>query len=112
MRSAGLQGVRRGKRFITTRADSGAVRAPDLLKRDFSAERPNELWLVDFTYVPTWSGMAFTAFVADACSRRIVGWRTADAMPIELPLDALELALWTREPSRQHTVLARCRGMW
>jgi len=67
MRSAGLQGVRRGKRFVTTRPDPGAVRAPDLLKREFSVERPNELWLVDFTYVPTWSGMAFTAFVADAC---------------------------------------------
>ena len=52
---------------------------------------------MDFTYVPTWSGMAFTAFVADAYSRRIVGWRTADAMPTELPLDALEMALWTRE---------------
>jgi putative transposase len=51
---------------------------------------------VDFTYVPTWSGMAFSAFVNDVCSRRIVGWRTANAMPTELPLDALEMALWTR----------------
>jgi putative transposase len=53
-------------------------------------------WLVDFTYVPTWSGMAFTAFVHDVFSRRIVGWRTAASMPTELPLDALEMALWTR----------------
>jgi putative transposase len=67
------------------------------VQRDFTAPAPNRLWLVDFTYVPTWSGMAFTAFVHDAFSRRIVGWRTASAMPTELPLDALEMALWTRQ---------------
>ena len=96
MRAAGLQGVRRGKRFITTKPDTAARRPPDLVNRDFTAERPNFLWLVDFTYVPTWAGMAFTAFVSDAYSRRIVGWRTAQSMPTELPLDALEMALWTR----------------
>ena len=64
------------------------------------ASRPNRLWVVDFTYVPTWSGMAFTAFVIDVFSRRIVGWRTATSMPTELPLDALEMALWTRD--RRH----------
>ncbi len=67
-----------------------------LVGRDFTAERPNLLWLVDFTYVPTWSGMAFTAFVTDVFSRRIVGWRTSSTMPTELPLDALDMALWTR----------------
>ena len=96
MRAAGLQGARRGKVFRTTRADASAARPPDLVKRDFTAARPNALWLVDFTYVATWSGMAFTAFVSDAYSRRIVGWRTATSMPTELPLDALEMALWTR----------------
>ncbi len=96
MRAADLQGARRGKRFVTTKPDSAAARPPDLVKRDFTAERPNLLGLVDFTYVPTWSGMAFTAFVSDAFSRRIVGWRTAASMPTELPLDALEMALWTR----------------
>ncbi len=96
MRAAGLQGARRGRKFVTTKQDPSAGRSPDLVKRDFSAERPNALWLVDFTYVPTWSGMAFTAFVSDAYSRRIVGWRTASSMPTELPLDALEMALWTR----------------
>ena len=102
MRGAGLQGVRRGRRPVTTTvSDPAASRAPDLVERDFSAEAPNRLWLVDFTYVPTWSGMAFTAFVSDACSRRIVGWRTADAMPTELPLDALEMALWTRQRAGQ-----------
>ena len=96
MRAAGLQGVRRGRSFVTTRPDPGAVRPPDLVKRDFTAARPNALWVVDFTYVPTWSGMAFTAFVSDVFSRRIVGWRTAASMPTELPLDALDMALWTR----------------
>jgi putative transposase len=96
MRQEGLQGARRGKTFRTTRPDSGATRPPDLVQRRFRASRPNELWVVDFTYVPTWSGMAFSAFVTDVFSRRIVGWRTANAMPTELPLDALEMALWTR----------------
>jgi putative transposase len=103
MRAAGLRGALRGRRPpTTTRPDPAAVRAPDLVERDFSAATPNQLWLVDFTYVPTWSGMAFTGFVADACSRRIVGWRTAASMPTELPLDALEMALWTRQRAGQH----------
>jgi len=101
MRGAGLRGVRRGKRFVTTRPDTAASRPPDLVNRDFSAVRPNALWLVDFTYVATWAGMAFTAFVADAFSHRIVGWRTASSMPTELPLDALEMALWTRSRAGQ-----------
>jgi putative transposase len=96
MRAAGLQGVRRGKRFVTTRRDDQAARPPDRVQRDFTAEAPNRLWIVDFTYVPTWAGMGFTAFVSDVFSRRIVGWRTATSMPTELPLDALEMALWTR----------------
>jgi len=96
MRAAGLHGVHRGKQFVTTKPDKAAVRPPDLVNRDFTADRPNALWVVDFTYVPTWSGMAFTAFVSDVFSRRIVGWRTAPSMPTELPLDALEMALWTR----------------
>ena len=94
--ATGLRGATRGKAFITTRSDPAAQRPPDLVKRDFSAERPNLLWLVDFTYVPTWSGMVFTAFVSDAYSRRIVGWRTATTMVTSMPLDALEMALWTR----------------
>ena len=97
MREQGLQGMRRGPRKVrTTTPDPCAHRPPDLVNRDFHAAAPNRLWVVDFTYVPTWSGMAFTAFVTDVCSRRIVGWRTASRMPTELPLDALEMALWTR----------------
>ena len=101
MKGAGLRGVRRDKKVITTRSDSSAPRPPDLVNRNFAAEAPNRLWIVDFTYVPTWSGMAFTAFVSDVFSRRIVGWRTATSMPTELPLDALEMALWTRARAGQ-----------
>jgi putative transposase len=96
MRANGLKGVRRGKGFVTTRPDEAATRPPDHVQRHFVASRPNELWVVDFTYVPTWSGFGFTAFVTDVYSRRIVGWRTASRMPTELPLDALEMALWVR----------------
>ncbi|MGY1642600.1 DDE-type integrase/transposase/recombinase [Geodermatophilus sp. SYSU D00703] len=73
----------------------------DLLQRNFTASAPNRSWLVDFTWVPTWSGMSFTAFVCDAFSRRIVGWRTASAMSTKLPLDALEVALRIRERAGQ-----------
>jgi putative transposase len=101
MRQQGLRGVRRGKQFVTTRPDNAATRPPDHVQRCFRADRPNELWVVDFTYVPTWSGMAFTAFVTDVFSRRIVGWRTMNRMPTDLPLDALEMALWVRERADQ-----------
>ncbi len=102
MRADGIRGVRRDKKIRTTRPDTSLViRPPDLVGRTFKASKPNELWVVDFTYVPTWSGMAFTAFVTDVCSRRIVGWRTASSMPTELPLDALEMAIWTRERAGQ-----------
>jgi len=94
----GLQGVSRGnKKVVTTVSDPKAARPPDLVDRDFTATAPNQLWVVDFTYVPTWAGTGYTAFVTDVFSRRIVGWRTAGVMPTSLPLDALEMALWTRE---------------
>lgn len=111
MRAAGLQGARRGRRFTTTKADLAAGRPPDLVGRDFSAPAPNRLWLVDFTYVPTWAGMAFTAFVSDAYSRRIVGWRTASSMPTSLPLDALEMALWTRHREGATDAQGRLQGL-
>nr|WP_308015374.1 IS3 family transposase [Pseudonocardia sp. ICBG1293] len=103
MRRLGLRGVRRGQPVITTRPDAQAGRAPDLVDRDFTAASPNQLWVVDMTYVPTWSGTVFTAFVSDVYSRRVVGWRCASRMPTELPLDALEMALWTRERAGQTT---------
>lgn len=101
MRELGLRGVVRGQRVRTTVADQAADRPGDHVKRDFTAARPNALWVVDFTYVPTWAGTCFTAFVTDVYSRRIVGWRTAERMPTDLPLDALEMALWVRERAGQ-----------
>jgi putative transposase len=96
MRSAGLRGARRGRRFVTTCRDAAATRPPDRVNSNFAAEAPNRLWIVDFErHVPTRSGTAFTAFVSDVFSRRIVAWRTT-SIPTELPLDALEMALWTR----------------
>jgi len=105
MKANGMRGARRDRRpFVTTRPGPVTARPPDLVQRDFTAAKPNKLWVVDFTYVATWSGMAFTAFVSDVCSRRIVGWRTAASMPTELPLDALEMALWTRARAGQSVV--------
>jgi putative transposase len=101
MKTAGLYGARRGRQFKTTVADPAAARPADMVKREFSAARPNALWVVDFTYVATWAGTAFTAFVTDVYSRRIVGWRTASRMPTALPLDALEMALWVREANNE-----------
>jgi putative transposase len=99
MRLAGLAGVRRGALRRTTRRDRAAARPPDLVDRQFHADAPNQLWVVDFTYVPTWQQTAYTALVIDVYSRRIVGWRCASSMPTELPLDALEMALYTRTRS-------------
>jgi putative transposase len=93
MRQLGIQGVSRLRRKVfTTRRDPDALRAPDLVKRDFTAERPDALWVTDLTYVPTRSGMAYVCFIVDAFSRRIVGWRTAANMKTEMILDALEMA--------------------
>jgi putative transposase len=99
MRREGLEGCVRGRAWPTTRADRAAPRPPDLVDRNFAAAAPNRLWVVDFTYVATWRGVAYTALVIDVFSRRIVGWRTAASMPTGLPLDALEMALFTRSRS-------------
>jgi putative transposase len=96
MRQAGLRGVKRGRRVITTRSDDKAPRSPDLVKRDFTATSPNQLWVTDLTYVPTWSGVAYVCFIVDAFSRMIVGWRVASTMRTEMVLDALEMARWSR----------------
>jgi putative transposase len=97
MRQEGLEGVRRGKRRRTTIPDTTAERPRDLVDRDFSADRPNRLWVSDFTYVMTWSGVVYVAFVIDAYSRRIVGWKADTSMKTELVLDTLEMALWSRD---------------
>jgi putative transposase len=97
MRELGLAGARRGKRRRTTVADPAAARPADLVQRRFHRPAPDRLWVADFTYVPTWSAMVYVAFVIDAYSRRIVGWRAATSMRTALVLDALEQAIWTRQ---------------
>jgi putative transposase len=99
MRQHGLQGVVRGKRRRTTIADHGAERPVDLVDRDFTATAPNRLWVADFTYVMTFSGVVYVAFVIDAYSRRIVGWKADSSMRTSLVLDTLEMALWSRQRS-------------
>ncbi|TDT28449.1 transposase InsO family protein [Naumannella halotolerans] len=97
MRQQGLHGVRRGKRIFTTRPDPAGQRPADLVQRRFVAARPNRLWVADLTFVPTWSGMAYVAFVTDVFSRRIVGWSVRSTMTTEaLPLEALQMATWNR----------------
>jgi transposase InsO family protein len=97
MRALGLCGVKRGKAFkITTVSEDGAPRPADLVERQFVAERPNQLWVADFTYVATWRGFVFVAFVIDVFSRMIVGWRVSTSMKSDLVLDALEQAVHAR----------------
>ena len=110
MRELGISGAVRGKTRRTTVADASAKRAPDLVKRDFTAAAPNRLWVADFTYCSTWSGMVYTAFVVDVYSRRIVGWRTSTSMTTDLPLDALEMAIWARNDRIENVVHHSDRG--
>jgi transposase InsO family protein len=97
MRELGLEGVRRGKTRRTTIPEEAASRPADLVQRDFSATRPNQLWVVDVTYVATWSGFVYVAFVIDAFSRFIVGWQISRSLATDLALDALEMAIWARQ---------------
>ncbi|WP_345694686.1 IS3 family transposase [Kitasatospora terrestris] len=97
MRELGIEGVIHGQRRRTTVPEPAAPRPPDLVNRRFTAQRPNQLWLADLTYVRTWSGWVYVAFVLDAYSRRIVGWQAATHMRTDLPLDALEMALWRQK---------------
>lgn len=98
MRTVGLRGVCRRKGWRTTVRDQRARPAPDLVNRIFSADRPNQLWVADVTYVPTWTGFVFLAVVLDAFSRRIVGWAMATHLRTQLVLDALNMALSQRRP--------------
>lgn len=120
MCNAELAGVSR-RRFVTTTVKGDGRQAPDLVDRNFMADKPNMLWVADITYVPTWSGFLYLAVVLDAFSRRIVGWSMATTLHTQLVLDALDMALWRRRPTgvihhsdqgSQYTSLAfgkRCR---
>ena len=97
MGQMGLQGAVRGRRYKkTTIADESATRPMDLVGRDFTAQRPNQLWVADLTYVATWAGFVYVAFITDVFSRKIVGWRVSNSLRSDLALDALEQALHAR----------------
>jgi len=104
MAALGIAGMVRGKSKRTTKSDPSAVRAPDLVKRHFTATEPDRLWVSDFTYVPTWSGTVYVAFIVDAFSRTIVGWKAATTMRTDLVLDTLEMAIWRRGALRRGLV--------
>jgi putative transposase len=121
MRQNSIRGVSRRRWTTTTVRDRAALAAPDLVKRDFRAQGPNQLWVADITYIPTWAGFLYLAVVLDAWSRRVVGWAFAGHLRVELVLAALEMAIRRRQPLRvihhsdhgsQYTSLAfgnRCR---
>jgi putative transposase len=96
MRQMGLAGRVRGRKRRTTIPADTTPRPADLVERSFAADRPNRLWVADITYVATWSGFAYAAFVVDVFSRRIVGWRVDSTLRASLALDALEMAIWSR----------------
>ena len=96
MRGLGLTGAVRGKTKRTTIPSELSPRPADLVERVFAAPAPNRLWVADITYVSTWAGFVYTAFVIDAFSRAIVGWRVSSSLRAELALDALEMAIWSR----------------
>jgi len=97
MRALGIRGVVRGKRVVTTNPDTSVPCPDDKVNRLFKADRPNKLWVSDFTYVPTWSGTVYVAFVIDVFARRIVGWRVSTSMTTRFVLDALDQAIWQRK---------------
>ena len=105
MKRLGLQGARRGKVVRTTTPDTSAPCPLDRVNRQFQAQRPNQLWVSDFTYVSTWQGWLYVAFVIDVYARRIVGWRVRSSMRTDFVLDALEQALYARQPERNDALI-------
>jgi putative transposase len=105
MRCLGLQGARRGKTVRTTVPDRSAPCPLDRVNRQFNADRPNQLWVSDFTYVSTWQGWLYVAFVIDVFARRIVGWRVSTTMTTDFVLDALEQALYARQPDPEDALI-------
>ena len=97
MRELGIRGASRARKRFTTRPDPSHTRAPDRVKRDFTATGPNQLWVSDFTYCSTWAAMAYVAFVIDVYSRMIVGWHIESHMRTDLVMHALEQAIWRRD---------------
>ena len=111
MKVLGLQGVRRGKVVRTTISNPKAPCPLDLVNRQFKADRPNALWVSDFTYVSTWQGFAYVAFIIDVFARRIVGWKVSSSARADFVLDALEQALYERQPAQGELVHHSDRGV-
>ena len=105
MRRLGLEGIRRGKSVRTTTPDTSAPCPLDRVNREFQADRPNQLWVSDFTYVSTWQGWLYVAFIVDVFARRIVGWCVSTTMTTEFVLDALEQALYDRQPDPEDALI-------
>ena len=105
MRQAGLRGVVRGKTVRTTVSDNRTPCPQDKVDRQFHAQRPNQLWVSDFTYGSTWQGWLYVAFIVDVFARRIVGWRVSRSMTTDFVLDALEQALCARQPARDSPLI-------
>ena len=97
MNRLGIEGARRGAKCWTTISDDALARPADLVNRQFTATRPNQLWVADITFVDTWAGFVYVAFIIDVFARRIVGWRVSRSLRTDLVLDALEQALWSRQ---------------
>jgi putative transposase len=110
MGELGLRGAVRGTARRTTTPDAAATRPADLVERNFSAQRPNQLWVADLTYVATWSGFVYVALVIDAFSRYLVGWQAARSLRTDLALDALEMAIWRRQAQLDGLVHHSDRG--
>jgi putative transposase len=110
MGELGIAGVVRGKTKRTTLPAEAEQRPADLVERNFTAPAPNRLWVADLTYVATWAGFAYVAFIIDAFSRMIVGWRVATTLRAELALDALEMAVWARQGDLENLVHHSDRG--
>ena len=108
MRGLGIKGVVRGKRVVTTNPDTSLPCPDDKVNRLFKADRPNKLWVSDFTYVPTWSGTVYVAFVIDVFARRIVGWRVSTSMTTKFVLDALDQAIWQSGKEKHLITKAWC----
>jgi transposase InsO family protein len=111
MRTLGIQGVRRGRRIITTVPDELLERPRDAVNREFAVSRPNALWVADLTYVATWRGFVYVAFVIDAFARRIVGWRVSNSLQTDIALDALEQALYDRQVTEEALIHHSDRGV-
>lgn len=110
MKAMGLQGVVRGKKVVTTNPDTSQPCPEDRVNREFVAQRPNQLWVSDFTYVSSWQGTVYVAFVIDVFARKIVGWRVSTSMTTEFVLDALNQAICQRVPSEAGLVHHSDRG--